>query len=159
MARVAASRPGAWLFLNVLTHVDRLLVRGSRGRLSTAAGTRFHRHIVILTTTGARTGRPRHVPLLALLDGPRVVLIASRGGHPRHPAWYHNLRAHPAATAQVHGRTRPYLAREAEGTERADLWRRAVELYPGYAAYQARVERRVPVVVLEEVAPEGVSRP
>ena len=90
--------------------------------------------------------------VLALIDGPRVVLIASRGGHARHPAWYHNLRAHPRALVTVQGQTRSYVAREAEGDERADLWRRATAFYPGYAAYQARVSRRVPLMVLD---PDG----
>ena len=151
LGRAAASRPGGWLFVNVLMHVDRWLLRVTRGRLSTAAGTRFHRHIVMLTTTGARTGRPRSVPLLALFDGQSVILIASRGGHAKHPAWYHNLRAHPLATAMVLGRKTQYRAREAEGDSRERLWRRAVELYPGYADYQRRVARRVPVVILEPV--------
>jgi deazaflavin-dependent oxidoreductase (nitroreductase family) len=159
MVGLAASRPGAWLFINILTHLDRLLVRASHGRVSTVVGTRFHPHIVLLRASGARTGRVRDVPLLALLDGPRVVLIASRGGHPRHPAWYHNLRAHPRASVTVQGQTRHCLAREAEGAERVELWRRAVEFYPGYAAYQARVGRRVPVLVLEPVAPEDPGLP
>jgi deazaflavin-dependent oxidoreductase (nitroreductase family) len=149
MVRLAASSPGAWLFVNVLTHVDRLLIRMTRGRVSTAIGSRFHRHVVLLTTTGARTGRPRMVPLLALLGGSRVVLIASRGGHPQHPGWYHNLRACAQATVTVHGRTDVYVAREAEGAERAELWQRAVAFYPGYAEYQARAGRRIPVMVLE----------
>jgi deazaflavin-dependent oxidoreductase (nitroreductase family) len=148
LVRLAASRAGAWVYVNVFTHIDRLLVRVSHGRLSTAVGTSFHPHIVLLRTVGARTGRSRDVPLLALIDGPRVILIASRGGHARHPAWYHNLRAHPRALVTLQAQTRPYLAREAEGAERTELWRRAVDFYPGYAAYQARVSRRVPVMVL-----------
>jgi deazaflavin-dependent oxidoreductase (nitroreductase family) len=155
LIRVAASRPGAWLFINVLTHVDRWLLRATAGRVSTASGSRFHPHIVLLTTTGARTGRPRAVPLLALLDRGRVILIGSRGGHARHPAWYHNLRAHAVATVQVHGRMGQYRAREAEGPERAELWQRAVGFYPGYAEYQRRITRRVPVMVLEPLASPG----
>ena len=152
-SRAAASRPGGWLFVNVLMYVDRWLLRATSGRLSTAAGTRFHRHIVMLTTTGARTGQPRTVPLLALFDGQSVILIASRGGHAEHPAWYHNLRGDPLATAMVLGRKTQYRAREAEGATRDRLWTQAVELYPGYADYQARVARRVPVMILEAVAP------
>jgi deazaflavin-dependent oxidoreductase (nitroreductase family) len=151
LVRLAASRPGAWFYLNVLTPVDRLLIRLSGGRLSSAIGTSFHPHIVLLRTVGARTGRPRDVPLLALLDELRVILIASRGGHPEHPGWYHNLREQSRAFVTVQGRTRAYRAREAEGAERAELWQRAVGFYPGYAAYQSRVSRRVPVMVLDPV--------
>src|SRR5689334_3870291 len=155
LVRAAASRPGAWLFINVFTHVDRLLLRVSGGRLSTAAGSRFHPHVVLLTTTGARTGKSRTVPLIALLDRGRVILIGSRGGHAKHPAWYHNLRANARAMVMVQGHTAHYHAREAEGTERAALWQQAVEFYPGYADYQDRISRRVPVMVLEPIGSAG----
>jgi len=155
LVRLAASRPGAWVYVNVLTHIDRMLVRATKGRLSTAIGTRFHRHVVVLTTIGARTGQRRAVPLLAFFDGPAIVLIASRGGHPRHPSWYHNLCAQPLAMVMVDGRTRPYRAREVEGAERVRLWRRAVEFYPGYADYQRRIARRVPVMLLEPASDAG----
>ena len=147
--RFAASPPGAWLFVNLLTHVDRFLIRATRGRVSTAIGSRFHPSVVLLTTTGARTGRLRAVPLLALRSGSRLILIASRGGHPQQPGWYHNLRAHARATVTEQGRTDLYVAREAKGAERATLWREAVAFYPGYADYQMRATRRIPVMVLE----------
>ncbi len=152
LVRLAASRPGAWLYVNVLTHVDRVLLRATGGALSTAAGTRFHPNVVLLETVGARTGRRRVVPLLALVDGPRVILIASRGGHPHHPGWYHNLRAQPRALVAVQGTTKPYVAREAAGDERAHLWPRVVAFYPGYAAYQRRAGRQIPVMVLDPTA-------
>jgi len=154
LVRIAASRPGAWIYVNVLTHIDRLVLPATGGRLSTAVGSRFHRHIVVLTTTGGRTGKPRAVPLLAFFDDGRVILIASRGGHARHPAWYHNLRARPFATVMVQGHTRRYRAREAEGPQRAELWRRAVQFYPGYADYQRRIRRTVPVMILDPAAPD-----
>lgn len=155
LVRLAASRPGAWVYVNILTHVDRMLVRATNGRLSTAVGTRFHRHIVVLTTIGVRTGQRRAVPLLALFDGLAVILIASRGGHPRHPSWYHNLCAQPLAMVMVNGHTRQYRAREVDGAERVQLWRRVVDFYPGYADYQRRIARRVPVMVLEPVGEAG----
>ena len=81
--------------------------------------------------------------------GADLVLKASKGGHRRHPAWYHNLRAHPEASVEIRGRREPVVAREAEGAERAELWARAVEFYPGYAAYQRRAgARRIPGMVL-----------
>jgi deazaflavin-dependent oxidoreductase (nitroreductase family) len=152
MVRFAATPLGAWLFLNVLTHVDRLLIRATGGRVSSAIGTGFHPHVVLLTTTGARTGQPRVAPLLAFRSGSRLVLIASRAGHPRHPAWYRNLQAHPRATVAEQGQTGLYVAREAEGAERAALWGDAVAFYPGYADYQARARRPIPVMVLEPAA-------
>ena len=77
------------------------------------------------------------------------MLIASKGGHPRHPGWYHNLQEHPQATVEIHGRRRAVTAREAEGEERRELWERATEFYPGYSTYQRRAgSRRIPVIVL-----------
>jgi deazaflavin-dependent oxidoreductase (nitroreductase family) len=89
------------------------------------------------------------VPLAYVSRGDDLILIASKGGHPRHPSWYHNLRAHPEAIVEIRGRREKVVAREADGAERADLWERAVAFYPGYAAYQRRAgSRRIPVVVL-----------
>ncbi len=140
-----ASRAGAWLYVNVMPHIDRPLVRLSRGRLATAPG----EPVLLLTTTGAKTGRSRTVPLLYVEHGDDVVLIASKGGNLRHPAWYHNLKARPEASVQIKGRTTMRIASEAEGDERAALWRRAVDLYPGYENYQSRTRgRKIPVMVL-----------
>ena len=85
-------------------------------------GTRYHRrHLLLLTTTGAKSGRPRTVPLLYFADGADLVVIGSKGGHPRHPAWYHNVRAHPQVTVYARGTRGEYQAREAHGAERARL--------------------------------------
>lgn len=146
--RVARARPGAWLVVRVLTHLDRRLVRWTHGRLSTTLGTRFHRSTVLVTTIGATTGLERTVPLLATPDGDRLVLVASSGGDPRHPAWYRNLEKSPHCRVLRDGRWRDYEAREAEGDERERLWALAVSGYSGFAAYQARVARRIPVMVL-----------
>src|SRR3954454_24683630 len=91
--RAAATRAGGWLFVNVLCAVDRRVVALSRGRLSCAPRT----PVGLLETTGARTGRRRRVPLLYLLEGDALVLVASNVGGARHPAWLHNLRAQPQA--------------------------------------------------------------
>jgi deazaflavin-dependent oxidoreductase (nitroreductase family) len=130
--------------------IDRVLVPLTGGRLSSCLGTRYHRrHLLLLTTTGAKSGRVRTVPLLYFEDGATLVIIGSKGGHPRHPAWYHNVRAHPRVTVYARGTRREYQAREVLGTERARLWSRAVEVYPGYATYRVRAgEREIPVVVL-----------
>ncbi len=123
-----------------------MLLQLTQGRLSTVMGTL---PTLILTTTGAKSGQPRTVPLVYLPDGARVILIASRGGDTRHTGWYYNLLANPAATLQIDGRAVHYRAQEASGAERAELWRRAVALYPGYATYQERCgARQIPVLIL-----------
>ena len=93
--------------------------------------------------------RPRTAALLYVPDGDNVAIIASKGGYPQHPAWYHNLRANPETSAQIGTERRPVRAREATPEERERIWERAVELWPQYAAYQARTERQIPIMVLE----------
>ncbi len=107
--------------------------------------------VLLLTTTGRKSGRPRTVALTYFEDDGRFVVIASYLGEPRHPSWWLNLTANPHATVQIGGRTIAVRAREAEGEERDRLWRRAVELMADYAVYQERTSRRIPVVVLEPV--------
>jgi F420H(2)-dependent quinone reductase len=105
----------------------------------------------MLATVGAKSGEPRSIPLLFIRDGDRVVLIASMGGAPRHPAWLHNIRANPRVRfLGPRGTTGDYLAREAEGAERDRLWDEAVDYYAGYATYKVRAgTREIPIVVLE----------
>ncbi|MQA15961.1 MAG: nitroreductase family deazaflavin-dependent oxidoreductase [Pseudonocardiaceae bacterium] len=105
--------------------------------------------ILLLDHIGARSGTRRTTPLLYLTDGDDLVLVASKGGYPRHPAWYHNLRAHPDTTVQVGRERRAVRARVAEPAERARLWPRAIDTYPGYADYQHRTDRAIPLVILE----------
>src|SRR5262245_53277046 len=119
------SPAGSWWFVNGAMRIDRVLLPATGGRLSSAIG----QQVGILETVGARTGEPRKIPLLYLKDGPNVVLIASKGGAPRHPAWFHNLRAHPRVRFLAPGRSGDYVAREAEGDERARLWDEAVDYY------------------------------
>jgi deazaflavin-dependent oxidoreductase (nitroreductase family) len=107
--------------------------------------------ILLLTTTGRRSGRRRTVPLM-YVPGEEPVLVASNGGAPGHPSWYLNLEADSCATIEVAGERREVVARTVGGEERARLWRRAVTIYPAYASYQRRTERRLPVVVLERFA-------
>lgn len=104
--------------------------------------------ICLLTTTGRRSGRRRCVPLLYVTDGDDLVVVASRGGMSRHPAWYLNLLADPEAVVEI-GRRRVHVqARTANLSERARLWPLLVAVYGNFAAYQARTERELPVVVL-----------
>jgi deazaflavin-dependent oxidoreductase (nitroreductase family) len=106
--------------------------------------------IVELETTGRRSGRPRTVVLSTpLIDGERTVLVASKGGDDRHPEWYRNLVADPEVRLTMHGTTRRMRARTADADERAELWPRVVAAYPGYAAYQRRTSRQIPLVICE----------
>jgi F420H(2)-dependent quinone reductase len=105
--------------------------------------------MLLLDHVGAKTGRRRTTPLVYLTDGEDLVLVASKGGHPRHPAWFHNLLANPDATVQVGPRRRRVRARVAAPEERVRLWPKAVRAYSGYAGYQRRTQREIPLVILE----------
>jgi len=105
--------------------------------------------MLLLDHVGAKSGRKRTTPLLYIEDGDNLVIIASKGGHPRNPAWFHNLRANPETTVQVGSERRSVRARVANPDERARLWPRAVETYGGYADYQRRTDREIPLVILE----------
>ncbi len=105
--------------------------------------------IVVVTTTGAKTGTPRLVPLMRVEHDGSYAVVASKGGAPTHPVWYHNLVAHPRVQLQDGPTKRDYVAREASGAEREEWWARAVEAWPDYAAYQTRTQRLIPVFVLD----------
>ncbi len=106
--------------------------------------------MLLLTTTGSRSGRPHTVPLLFLEEGERIVVIASYGGRPNDPEWYRNLVADPSVTVEVSGRGREQrTARTAAPDERDAWWPRVVQAYDGYAEYQSRTDRVIPVVFLE----------
>lgn len=105
--------------------------------------------MLLLDHTGARTGTARTTPLVYAEDGPNLIIIASKGGHPKHPAWYHNLVAHPETTVQVGPERRAVRARVAGPEEHDRLWRVATAAYSGFDGYQSRAGRRIPVVVLE----------
>lgn len=105
--------------------------------------------MLLLTTTGHVSSEEHTVPLLFLRDGSRLVVIASYGGRPDHPAWYHNLVADPEVTVQIGGKRHPVLARTADTGERAIWWPRVVAAYEGYADYQSRTDRVIPIVFLE----------
>jgi deazaflavin-dependent oxidoreductase (nitroreductase family) len=105
--------------------------------------------MLLLTTSGHVTGAPHTVPLLYLSDGDRMVVVASYGGRPRHPMWYHNLIVEPTVQVQIKGRRSRMVARPATTSERAQWWPRIEEAYDGYSIYQARTDREIPVVFLE----------
>jgi len=107
--------------------------------------------MVLLTSTGAKSGQPRVNPLMALLDGDDVVLFASKGGAPTNPDWYYNLVANPEASIEIGTETLSVRARVAEGDERDDLWTRQKTAYPQFQEYENNTDRVIPVVVLEKV--------
>lgn len=124
----------------------RSLVRASRGRVGGRLG---GMPVVILETTGRKSGEPRRTMLTApVVDGDTVVLVASYGGDSRHPAWYLNLTADPAVTIERAGHRSAMTARTATAEEKAALWPRIVKSYRGYAGYQKRTDREIPVVLL-----------
>jgi deazaflavin-dependent oxidoreductase (nitroreductase family) len=104
--------------------------------------------MLLLTTRGRRTGKPHTVPLLYLSDGDNLVVIASWGGRPHHPHWYANLETQPKAIVQVLDRRWGVTAEPMEASERAQWWPRIVGAHDGYAVYQARTDRPIPVIRL-----------
>ena len=105
--------------------------------------------MLLLDHVGAKSATKRTTPLVYVDDAPDVVLVASKGGHPRNPAWYHNLLANPDTTVQIGAKRRAVHARVATPTERERLWPKAVATYSGYRGYQDRTEREIPLVILE----------
>lgn len=115
----------------------------------TRATTMQGRPIVIVTSRGARSGRLRKNPVMRVEHDGRYAAVASKGGAPEHPAWYHNLVAHPEVDLQDGPEARPYVARMVTGAERQEWWERAVAAFPSYADYAERTTREIPVFVLE----------
>jgi deazaflavin-dependent nitroreductase family protein len=137
---------GGKLFLSVFPAIDRRLIKATGGRLSTGLG----QPVVLLHVRGAKSGAERTTPLLATKKGDSFVLIASKAGAVKHPAWFHNVTANPDVEVTFHGRRHPMRARVAEGDERERLWAMAVDNYSGYATYARRAGGRViPVIALE----------
>lgn len=151
LLRVMAFAPVARFAARVLHHIDSAVLRASAGR-TTLTSALSGLPVVMLTTTGAKSGLLRTVPLLAIEDGERLGLIASNWGQLHYPAWCHNLRANPQATALLRGQSARYRAHEADANERARIWQRALAMYPGFAAYGRRIgnQRELPVFVLEK---------
>ncbi len=106
---------------------------------------------LLLTTTGRRSKKPLQLPLIYGQDGPRYVIVASKGGAPEHPGWYQNLVANPNVELQVAAEKFRARARTAESGERERLWKRMTRIWPAYDEYQAKTAREIPVVVLERV--------
>ena len=108
--------------------------------------------LLLLTTTGAKTGRRLTTPIMYLEDGGKLHVFASKAGAPTNPAWYHNLTANPTVTAEVGNETFEAKAVEVTGDERDRIYQRQAQLYPGFAEYQEKTTRQIPVVALERKA-------
>lgn len=115
----------------------------------TEGTTQEGRPVVLLTTRGARTGKLRKTPLMRVEHEGRYAVVASQGGAPRHPVWYHNIKADPQVELRDERVLRDMTAREVTGEERAQWWARAVAAFPPYAGYQEKTDRVIPVFVLE----------
>lgn len=129
----------------VVNVVHPALLRLSGGRLGGRVG---EAPVVVLTTTGRKTGKPRVAPLLAVEHDGHTYVVASKGGDDRHPVWYLNLVATPEVSVQRDGRTEAMVARVLDSDERAEVWPVITRAYKGYAGYQEKTDREIPVVEL-----------
>jgi len=134
------------LIVRVFSALNTAIYRASAGRVGSRLG---RAPILLLTTSGRRSGQPRTVPLLHLRDGDDLVVVASYGGRPEHPAWFRNLERQPRAEVEIGRERRAVRARVATAEERERLWPRLVEMYGAYERYQERTTREIPVVLLE----------
>ena len=107
--------------------------------------------VILLTTIGAKSGKIRKTPLMRVEHGGEYAIVASLGGAPKHPVWYHNVKAHPRVELQDGAVTKDYEAREVVGDEKAVWWERAIEAWPDYANYQKKTDRQIPVFVLTPI--------
>jgi deazaflavin-dependent oxidoreductase (nitroreductase family) len=137
------------LRFRILGGVHRRLYRLTGGKVGGQLG---RLPVLLLTTIGRKSGRPRTQPLVYTQVGNGFAVIASKGGAPQHPLWYLNLRANPLAEVTVGRERRSVRARDVEGDERERLWRALADLYPGYDKYAQKTSRQIPVVVLELAA-------
>ena len=147
----SSSKIGGIFYHVISRRIDRVLIPLSGARLSMGPPGRT----VLLTTTGARSGRARVASLAFGWDGDDMIVIASKGGAARHPAWYHNLKADPRVRVEHRGGIEQRIAREATGEERDELFARMAGDFPNFDAYQRRATaasgRKIPVMVFEPV--------
>ena len=146
--KLAASHAGSWILQRILPPIDRQVFRLSGGRqtlVSLIAGL----PTLLLTSTGAKSGRLRTTLLVGIPHDDGYIIIGSNFGQKHHPAWAYNLRAHPNVSILRVGRTSKYTAREIHGVERQQCWQKATDYYSGFNAYNARANREIAVFVLE----------
>ena len=144
----SSSKIGGVLYHVVCRRIDTILIPLSKGRLSMGPPG----NTVLITTTGAKSGRPRKASLAFMYHGDEMVIIASKGGAPHHPGWYHNLKADPRVVVQTRAGIEDRIAREAVGEERDALFDAMANTYSNFAAYQARAtDRKIPVMLLSPI--------
>jgi deazaflavin-dependent oxidoreductase (nitroreductase family) len=136
-----------WKLFGVLTGANTKLFRATNGRIGGGFG---KARILLLHHVGRKSGQQRVTPLLYLRDGDRLVIVASKGGSEKHPAWFHNLMANPDTTVELPGEKRGVRARRASDDERTVLWPRLVDMYGSYESYQGYTDRKIPLVILEK---------
>lgn len=139
-------RPVSAFLVYVLHHVDNLLLKITGGKFTVTEIVGLP--VIQLTSIGAKTGKPRSLPLVGLFSDEKILLIGSNLGQNHNPSWYYNLKANPKCSVLYKGSVREYLSREAQGEERDRYWQLAVSWYAGYEKYQQRVSRLVPIMVL-----------
>ncbi len=128
---------------------NRQLIEEFRANRGKAGGPFEGRPMLLLTTTGARSGQSRTSPMMYVADGNRLLVIASNVGASIHPDWYHNLVAHPEVTVEVKNETYKATAIVTEGAERERLWASIIAQYPFFTDHQAKTTRQIPVIALE----------
>ncbi|MDQ1733692.1 MAG: hypothetical protein QOK10_3851 [Pseudonocardiales bacterium] len=145
----ARTPAGYWYLKRIAPRLDPPMLRLTGGRVSSV----FPVPVMLLTTTGAKTGQPRTLPLLYLTDGERLILIASNYGKTSHPAWYRNLTANPTVEVLAGKRSGTYTAGEiTDAAERDRAWELALDQYAGYGDYEERAgDRTIPLVRLERI--------
>ncbi len=147
--RFASSGPGAWVFSRAAHHLDRPLYRATKGKFTVAALI-AGLPILMLTTTGAKSGKRRTVPVLGLPTSEGLAVIASNFGQEHNPAWFYNLSKDPLAEVGVEEEVRQVEAVEVDGERRARIWQEGLKIYPGFSQYERRAShRRIHVFVLE----------
>ena len=152
MRRMAGWRPVSWLYARILPPIDRFVSR-TTGRTMTVVGLVSGLPVLLLTTTGARTGAQRTQPVLYLRAGDGFVLIASNWGQPHNPSWYYNLRANPKAKVTLSGSTYDVVAGEVTGPQRDLYWQQGCRMYPAWNVYKTRSpHRQFPVMILSTAA-------
>lgn len=141
-------RPVSTFLSVVLYRIDAVFLKLTQGRHTVTEIVGLP--IIQLTTIGAKTGQPRTMPLVSLIDGEKIALIGSNFGQKHNPGWYYNLVANPKCTVHFSGHTGEYVARQAEGSEREKYWKMGLSYYQGYDLYKFRASHRaIPVMILE----------
>ena len=160
MQKIASSKPGVTVFKYTLRPIDRVVHKLTGGRIS-ATNVLAGLPVVTLTTIGAKSGKPRTLPLLYISDEDNpdtFALIASNWGQAKNPAWYYNLKANPRATCEIDNKVREYEAHEAEGEEYERFWNLAAGVYPGYPTYaESAGDRGIPIMVMVPVTDKPIT--